>query len=207
MKRLFVLALLVALPLTANAQDMSPRASMATPAMRAAPAARPMPAPAMVRPMARAASKGPVMASPPTAMPAPMAKTKKAMAAPSGAVTAKKPSKLERATAWIERIGVILVALLTLIGGVLTLIKGADWRKGMKGKRWEKIQGYVDKAFDVVEGVAGFTSWKGDDKLVEYLKRIDAWLKGEGEKPLTSAEAEAVKLAAGDKAKMKKADG
>lgn len=207
MRQLFVLAALVALPLTANAQDMAPRAPMATPVTWARPVIRPMTAPAMVRPIAKAVIAPPVMAPAPKPMLAPMAKPKKAVAAPMAASPAKKKSKLETATKWIEWASGILVALLTLIGGILTAIKGVDWRKGMKGKRWDKIQFYADKAFDAVEGVAGMTEWKGDDKLVEYLKRINLWLVGEGKKPLTDAEKDAVKLAAFDKAATKKADG
>lgn len=203
MKRLLMVAVLMGFPAIASAQDMRPRPGVATPVAKARvvprPAVRPVVKP-MARPKARAAVAAPVMASIPKPMVAPMAKPKKAVAAPMAATPAKKRSKLETATKWIEIIGGIAVGLLTLIGGVLTAIKGVDWRKGLKGKRWDKIQYYTDQAFDAVEGVAGMTKWKGDDKLIEYLKRINLWLKGEGKKPLTDAEKEAVKLAASDRA-------
>jgi len=196
MKRLLPFALLLALPALAQSQPM--RATMK-------PAKKPAAMKSKVRPMARAKAKAPAMTPKAKAMPAPMVTAKKASVPPMAAAPAKEVSKLEKATKWIEIIGGIIVGLLTLIGGILTAIKGVDWRKGMKGKRWDKIQYYADKAFDVVEGVAGMTSWKGDDKIVEYLKRINLWLKGEGKKPLTAAEEEAVKLAASDRAATKKA--
>lgn len=197
MKRLLPLALLLALPAIAQSQPM--RATM-KPAM-----AKPAMMKSKVKPMARAKAKAPAMAPKAKAMTAPMVVAKKASVPPMAAAPAKKVSKLEKATKWIEIIGGIIVGLLTLIGGILTAIKGVDWRKGMKGKRWDKIQYYADKAFDAVEGVAGMTSWKGDDKIVEYLKRINLWLKGEGKKPLNDSEEEAVKLAASDTAATRKA--
>ena len=199
MKRLLPFALLLALPALAHSQPATMKP--AKPVMKA----KAKPATMKAKPMARAKAKAPVMAPKPKAMETPMAAAKKAVAPLMAATPTKKVSKLEKATKWIEIIGGIIVGLLTLIGGILTAIKGVDWRKGMKGKRWDKIQYYADKAFDAVEGVAGMTSWKGDDKIVEYLKRINLWLKGEGKKPLNDSEEEAVKLAASDTAATRKA--
>lgn len=204
MKRLLVIAVLLGAPAIASAQDMHPRPTMSVPAMTAEPVARPTPAPAMVRPKATASVKAPTRAPADGPMVTPMAKPKKAVAPPIAASTGRKKSKLETATKWIEWAGGFLVSLLTLLAGILTAIKGADWRKGIRGKRWDKIQYYANKAFNTVEGIAGMTNWKGDDKLVEYLKRINLWLRGEGKKPLTDDEKEAVKLAASDRAATKK---
>lgn len=114
----------------------------------------------------------------------------------------KKESGWDKADKWIDRITGLIVALLSIIGLILGWTKQKDWRQKLKTERWKKIFGYADMAFPVVEKIAKSTGWKGDDKLVEFLKRVNDWLRGEGEKELNTAEIAVLKKDVADKAAM-----
>lgn len=218
-----------------NAQPMTPH-MRAVPAMRAAPAVRPMVAPMkpkvaprrlapMARPVPKRVVAVPAMAPvvPMTvamapAAPVPVPVTPKAEPVPAPvpvtnapqattqAASVPKESGLDKATKWIELITKILLGLLAVIGAILGVIKGAEWRQALKSGRWAKILQYArEYGFPIVEKIAASTEWKGDDKLVEFLRRVDDWLKGEGDMPLSADETallkkEAADLAAADKA-------
>jgi len=120
---------------------------------------------------------------------------------------AEKPavSGWDKADKWIERIIKLLFGLLTIIGLVLGWTKGKDWRQKLKTDRAKKVREYFKTGFGVVEGIAKVTAWKGDDKLVEALKRVEEWLFDDGDKPLSTAEVGAVKKEAADMAAVDKA--
>jgi len=156
------------------------------------------------------ASAAPVMA--PVAMEAPMAAMDApvAMAAPEQpSVAAAKPkeSGLDKANKWIGLITKMLTGLLLIIGAILGAVKGVEWRQALKSGRWAKILEYARKyAFPAVEAIAKSTAWKGDDKLAEFIKRMDDWLEGEGDKPLSALEVKNLNCEAADMAAADKAD-
>jgi len=234
MMTLAFLALLLVGATPSSSQPAARPAPRATapapaPAMTVAPAAMTVPVPAMaamapkvapVAPAAAAPSAGaPVMApastsAPVAAMGAPMATEAPVMAPapvsaqPAAMAAQDKPkvSGWDKADKWIGLIVKILIGLLSIIGAILGVVKGQDWRAKLKTERWQKILGYVDQAFPVVESLAKGTSWKGDDKLVELLKRVNDWLKGEGAQGLSAEEMALVKREAADKAAKLKTD-
>jgi len=217
----FLALLLVGVTPSSSQPATQPAMTPAT-AMTAAPMAAPAPAPAMaaMAPVVAApATEAPAMATAPVSAPvaamtaAPATETPAmatvpasgqpaAMAAPS----APKASGWDKADKWIGLIVKILIGLLSIIGAILGVVKGQDWRAKLKTERWQKILGYVDQAFPVVESLAKGTSWKGDDKLVELLKRVNDWLKGEGTQELSAEEMVLVKREAADKAAKLKTD-
>ena len=111
----------------------------------------------------------------------------------------KQPAKSgwDTADKWIERIKNLVLALLSVIGVILSWTLGNGWRKN---KRLVKILEYADKAFPIVESIAKKTDWKGDDKIVEMLRRISDWLKAEGDQNLSAHEIAILKKDAADKA-------
>jgi hypothetical protein len=118
-----------------------------------------------------------------------------------------KESGLDKADRWIGLIIKMLLGLLAIIGAIVTAIKGTGWRQALKSGRWAKILGYARKyAFPAVESIAKSTSWNGDNKLAEFLSRLDDWLEGEGEKPLSAGEVKLLKREAADMAASDKAD-
>ncbi len=186
----------------ATAQPAPASAVVARPVAAApAPAAAVAPQPADAAPEPAMAAAVPVAPMDPAAsQPAPAA------ASPGAPVVSPKASGWDAADKWVGRITSLLLALLTVMGLILGWVKGQDWRQALKTDRWQKILGYVEDAFPMVESLAKATSWKGDDKLVEFLKRINDWLKGEGEKELSAEEVALLRKEAADRAAQAKAE-
>lgn len=177
----------------------------------AAPVAAPAPAPTMEAPAAPAADMAPGAPSEPvmaTAAPEAAMTKGEAQAQPVPAVAPAAPKESGWATAdrWIGLVVKILLGLLAIIGAILGVVKGQDWRAALRTDRWQKILMYVDQAFPVVESLAKGTSWKGDDKLVELLKRVNDWLKGDGSRELSAEEMALIRKEAADKAAKLKTD-
>jgi hypothetical protein len=148
----------------------------------------------------------PAMAPAAPAM-APVAAPAKAEAVPAKVAEKPKESGLDKADRWIGLIVKMLLGLLAIIGAVVSAIKGVEWRKALKSGRWAKILEYARKyAFPAVESIAKSTAWKGDDKLAEFLGRLDDWLEGEGDNPLSAMETKNIKREAADMAAAEKAD-
>lgn len=112
-------------------------------------------------------------------------------------VTEGKESGWKKADTWISRISQLLLALLAVIGIILGWTVGNGWKKN---QRLKKTLEYADKAFPMVETLAKKTGWKGDEKLVQFLKRISDWLKTEGDYSLNYEEVAVLKKDAADKA-------
>lgn len=110
-----------------------------------------------------------------------------------------------KVTWWIEIVSKVIIGLLGILGIVLAAFKGKEWRQALKTKRIEKIHRYADTLFPVIEDIAKTTEWKGDDKLVELLKRIDTWLFVGGESPMNEHEVDMVKGKVADMALADKA--
>lgn len=213
-------ALLVALAPVSGAQPaMTPPAMVPAMAPVMAPAMRATVRPVAMAPVMASAMTVPAMALAPASVPVAPAMAPEAVPAPatapaapggqpavSAAPSQPKESGLDKADKWIGLIVKILLGLLAIVGAILGAVKGQDWRAKLKTERWQKILGYVDKAFPVVESLAKGTAWKGDDKLVEFLKRVNDFLKGEGEQELSAEEMALVKREAADKAGTLKTD-
>ncbi len=98
---------------------------------------------------------------------------------------------------WIGFTTRLLLSILVVIGIILGWTIGNTWKKN---QRLQKILSYADKAFPMVESLAKKTAWKGDDKLVQFLKRISDWLKAEGDYELNPEEVLVLKKEAADRA-------
>lgn len=215
MKRIFALVVLFGVSVYAvnsHAQMTSAPAPTMAPAAMTAPMVAPRPAP-RVAPKAMEAPKVAKEAPKPAAMEAPKkpeapeADAKKAPEKPAEKASdakkeepkkaAPKKSGWDTADTWIGRVSQILLALLALIGIILGWTVGNGWKKN---QRLKKALGYADKAFPMVEALAKKTGWKGDDKLVQFLKRVSDWLKAEGDYELNTEEVAVLKKDAADKA-------
>jgi len=216
MKRLAFLTIAVGIAVYAVSASAQPT-NMSAPSV--APKAAPVAA--MVAPKVTAPVMAPVTATQPApAAPAPVMAPEPAMAAtttpvaqpvapsasPEPAKVTPKVSGWDSADKWVSRITSLMLALLTVIGIILGWTKQKDWRQKLKTERWQKIMGYVDDAFPVVESLAKATAWKGDDKLVEFMKRINDWLKGEGDAELSPDEVLILKREAADKSAAAKTE-
>lgn len=167
------------------------------------------PAPMDVAP-AMAPVAPPVTTEAPKPPPAPVVSDKPAAAgtaAPAAPVAAPAKSGWGKADEWIGRLTNLLLLLLGVIATILGWTKAKDWRQTIKSSRWGKILLYAkEHAFPMVESLAASTAWKGDDKLVEFMKRLNDWLLGEGDRPLSAQEEMLLKREAADLAAAAKAD-
>jgi hypothetical protein len=127
-------------------------------------------------------------------------------AAPTQPPAKAQGSGWDKADNIIKLIVAIILGLTAVIGPIVTFVKGVGWRQKMKTERVLKYREYAHKAFPMVDSLAKATGWKGDDKLVESVKRIDQWLFEDGEKPLSVDEVKAVAKEAADFAAKDKVD-
>jgi len=201
MQMAMVISLMVLWVGTLGAQPTPMDVARPAPAM-AAPASSPMTAappaamlPAETRPVVVVAPTAPVMAASPMTTPE---------KPPVVAEAAKKESGWDKADKWLGRILLVLGGLLGLIGMIISAVKGKEWRKKLQAERAQKINEGIKRFFPVVEALAKITPWKGDDKLVEMLVRIDEWLFEQGESPMSVTEHAVAAKTAADLAVMKK---
>ncbi len=115
----------------------------------------------------------------------------------------EKKDSWDKADKWIGRITDLLSGLFYLVLMVLGWVGKNEW---IKSKRLQKILGYADDVFEYVEKLAKKTDWKGDDKLVKFLEKINDMLKVDGDKPLDTNEVERLKIEAEKKAKKSKSE-
>lgn len=186
---------------------LSQPASMPAPSMAKPAPMAPVMAPAvMVATMAPMAAPKP-MSAPAAAMQPSMAPEPMSMvAAPTAAPAKAKGNGWEKADNLIKLIVAIILGLTTVVGSIVTFVKGVGWRQKLKTERVLKWRGYLLQAFPTVEALAKGTGWEGDDKLVELVKRMDQWLFEDGEKPLSVEEVKAVAKEAADLAAKAKVD-
>ena len=123
--------------------------------------------------------------------------TKEKAEVPSAEKNEAKETSWDKADKWIGRISGALLSLLSFIAIILGWTIGNGWKKN---QRLKKVLEYADKAFPIVENLAKKTGWKGDDKLVQFLKRISDWLKVEGDMGLNEEEISILKKEAADRA-------
>lgn len=117
--------------------------------------------------------------------------------------TGKELDSWGKADLWIGRLADLLIGLLSLVLMVLGWTIGKKWEHE---KRLQKILGYARDVFPYIEAVAKKTDWKGDDKLVEFLKKIEEMLRAEDESPLGVGEIERLKIEAEKESKKEKTD-
>ena len=113
----------------------------------------------------------------------------------------EKKDSWDKADKWIGRVTDLLSGLFYLVLMVLGWVGKNEW---LKNKRLQKILGYADDVFEYIEKAAKKTDWKGDDKLVKFLEKINDMLKVDGDKPLDTDEVERLKIEAEKKAEKSK---
>jgi hypothetical protein len=101
----------------------------------------------------------------------------------------------------VDLIFKILVGLASLIFTLLFYFKKMQWAKH---ERTKQITGFADLAFNAVEGLVKKSENKIDDKLLEFLRRINAMIKEAGMKELSENETKQLKEYAANKALAKK---
>ena len=97
----------------------------------------------------------------------------------------------------------VLLGLTALVFTILTYSKKMGWAKG---ERFKKVQGFFELGFAAVEGYVKASKTPVDNKLLEFLKRVNELLKEHGEKELTPEELLAAKTFAENKALADKKD-
>lgn len=111
--------------------------------------------------------------------------------------TSTKESGWDKADKWISRISNVIWPLCLI---VISILGWASKAFLQKIKRSQKLWDAFDKYFPIIENLAKSTEWKGDDKLVQLIYRIEKTLRADNEGPLSMEELDLMRRAAADKA-------
>jgi hypothetical protein len=206
---LVMLAIIASALIHVNFADAQPAsggmnpAYLETPVMTPAKQPSPMPVKPLVRPVT--ATTPTPMDVGPTAMTAPV--TSPMAASPAMSATPAKADVKKKGMNSSQIVDLIFGILGGIASLVFTVLGGLGYMKWTAVVRKASVQKYVDLAFSAVEALVKKTDTEVDDKLVEFLKMVNALLVKHGEPELDDIETAAAKETAAKKALAEKLNG
>lgn len=206
MKSIFVFLMTVCLMGSADAQP-APSMPVTAQPMSTATVAMSAPAPVAAMTVAKPATMEAAKSTPVAAVVTVMDAKANVQPVAMGAALATAEVKTEKKWTSEEIAGFIFKILGGLASLVFTILGGLGYMNWAKDKRGEIVRRAFEMAFFAVEALAKNTDNKIDDKLAEFLKRVNSLLTEAGKSKMTSQEESLAKEVAANMAAAEKLNG